>query len=187
MLLLTLRGTPTIYQGEEIGTQDVPIAPEQVQDPWERNVPGLGLGRDPVRTPMPWSADMDGGFTTGKPWLPIDMSATAPVWRQRTDPASSLSLYQRLLRLRRAEPALSRGSYVEVWHDHSVLVYERQYDGRRLQIALNMSAVIQALPPGLPASRTLLSSAVIDAGDRAASDSDRLLQPHQGRIGEIGT
>jgi len=187
MLLLTLRGTPTIYQGEEIGMQDVPIAPEQVQDPWERNVPGLGLGRDPVRTPMPWSADMDGGFTTGKPWLPIDMSATAPVWRQRTDPASSLSLYQRLLRLRRAEPALSRGSYVEVWHDHSVLVYERQYDGRRLQIALNMSAVIQALPPGLPASRTLLSSAVIDAGDRAASDSDRLLQPHQGRIGEIGT
>jgi alpha-glucosidase len=51
MLLLTLRGTPTIYQGEEIGMLDVPIQPELVQDPWEKNVPGLGLGRDPVRTP----------------------------------------------------------------------------------------------------------------------------------------
>jgi alpha-glucosidase len=53
MLLLTLRGTPTVYQGEELGLTDVPIPPERVQDPWEKNVPGLGLGRDPVRTPMP--------------------------------------------------------------------------------------------------------------------------------------
>jgi alpha-glucosidase len=187
MLLLTLRGTPTIYQGEEIGMQDVPIAPEQVQDPWDRNVPGLGLGRDPVRTPIPWSADMHGGFTTGKPWLPVDMSATTPVCRQCTDLSSSLSLYRRLLRLRRAEPALSRGSYVEVWHNHSVLVYERQCDGRRLQVALNMGADTQALPLRLPAGRTLLSSAVIDAADRATSDSDRLLQPHEGRIREIET
>jgi len=186
MLLLTLRGTPTIYQGEEIGMQDVPIAPEQVQDPWEKNVPGLGLGRDPVRTPMPWCADMHGGFTTGKPWLPVDMSATAPVCRQRTDLSSSLSLYRRLLRLRRAEPALSRGSYVEVWHNQSVLVYERQCDGRRLQVALNMSADTQALPLGLPAGRTLLSSSVM-AANSAASDSDRLLQPHEGRIREIET
>src|SRR5919202_5371873 len=54
MLLLTLRGTPTLYQGDEIGMTDVPIPPERIQDPWEQNVPGLGLGRDPVRTPMPW-------------------------------------------------------------------------------------------------------------------------------------
>src|SRR5438045_9377949 len=105
---------------------------------------------------------MHGGFTTGKPCLAIDISTTAPVCRQRTEPASSLSLYHRLLRLRRAEPSLSRGSYVEVWHNHSVLVYERQCDGRRLQVALNMSADTQALPLGLPAGRTLLSSAVID-------------------------
>src|SRR6202011_6007419 len=70
MLLLTLRGTPTIYQGEEIGMTDVPIPQDQVRDPWEKNVPGLGLGRDPVRTPMLWSGELHGGFTTGKPWLP---------------------------------------------------------------------------------------------------------------------
>src|SRR5919205_1184553 len=71
MLLLTLRGTPTLYQGEEIGMTDVPIPPERVQDPWERNVPGLGLGRDPARTPMPWDGRFGAGFTTGEPWLPL--------------------------------------------------------------------------------------------------------------------
>ena len=67
MLLLTLRGTPTIYQGEEIGMLDVPIPPDLVQDPFERNVPGFGLGRDPVRTPMPWTPGPNGGFTEGGP------------------------------------------------------------------------------------------------------------------------
>src|SRR3954453_4669175 len=71
MLLLRRRGTPTIYQGEELGLTDVPIPPELVQDPWEKNVPGIGLGRDPVRTPMPWSADRHCSFTAGEPWLPI--------------------------------------------------------------------------------------------------------------------
>lgn len=67
MLQLTLRGTPTIYQGEELGMADVPIPPELVQDPFERNVPGFGLGRDPVRTPIAWSGGTGAGFTTGTP------------------------------------------------------------------------------------------------------------------------
>jgi alpha-glucosidase len=72
MLLLTLRGTPTIYQSEEIGMTDVPIPPEPVQDPWEWRVPGLGLGRDPVRTPMQWDAGTGAGFTSAaEPWLPL--------------------------------------------------------------------------------------------------------------------
>jgi alpha-glucosidase len=182
MLLLTLRGTPTIYQGEELGMQDARIAPEHVQDPWERNVPGLGLGRDPVRTPMPWSADRHGGFTTGKPWLPVDTTSIADVRRQSGDPTSSLSLYKRLLRLRKTEPALSLGSYREVAHSDSVLIYERQYDGRRLQVALNMSADTQNLPLPLPVGKTLLSTA--QAGT-AAGDSDRTLRPHEGIIREV--
>jgi alpha-glucosidase len=63
MLLLTLRRTPTIYQGEEIGMSDVTIPEEQVQDPWAQNVPGLGLGRDPVRTPMLWDEGANAGFS----------------------------------------------------------------------------------------------------------------------------
>ena len=71
MLLLTLRGTPTIYQGEEIGMEDVPIPTQAVRDPWEKNVPGLGLGRDPERTPMQWDESENAGFTSGDPWLPL--------------------------------------------------------------------------------------------------------------------
>jgi alpha-glucosidase len=72
MLLMTLRGTPTIYQGEEIGMTNVTIPPDVVQDPFERNVPGFGCGRDPVRTPMPWTPHQHAGFSTGQPWLPLN-------------------------------------------------------------------------------------------------------------------
>jgi alpha-glucosidase len=65
MLLLTLRGTPTLYYGDEIGMRDVAIPPHLVRDPFERNVPGRGLGRDPERTPMQWSSDTQAGFTRG--------------------------------------------------------------------------------------------------------------------------
>ena len=76
MLLLTLRGTPTLYYGDELGMTDVPIPPEQVQDPWEKNVPGFGLGRDPVRTPMPWSGDPNAAASpSGTPWLPLGPDA----------------------------------------------------------------------------------------------------------------
>src|SRR5262249_13091708 len=71
MLLLTLRGTPTLYYGDELGMPDVPIPSERVQDPFEKNVPGRGLGRDPERTPMPWRSGPGAGFTTGDPWLPL--------------------------------------------------------------------------------------------------------------------
>src|SRR3954470_23616577 len=63
MLLFTLRGTPTLYYGDELGMHDVDIPPERVQDPFERNVPGRGLGRDPQRTPMQWNAQPHAGFS----------------------------------------------------------------------------------------------------------------------------
>jgi alpha-glucosidase len=72
MLLLTLRGTPTLYQGDELGIADVPIPPDRVRDPWELRVPGLGLGRDPARTPMQWDGGPGAGFTTGEPVAPAD-------------------------------------------------------------------------------------------------------------------
>ena len=111
MLLLTLRGTPTLYQGEELGLTDVPIPPALVRDPWEKRVPGLGLGRDPVRTPMPWDGAPHAGFTTGTPWLPLgDDHAALNAAAQAHDPASMLSLYRALLALRRREAALSLGA-----------------------------------------------------------------------------
>jgi len=94
VLLLTLRGTPTLYYGDEIGMRDVPIPPDRVQDPFEKNVPGLGLGRDPERTPMQWSAAPHAGFSavlgeestfsitlcTGRRFLPRCCSARRVFW-----------------------------------------------------------------------------------------------------------
>jgi alpha-glucosidase len=177
MLLLTLRGTPTIYQGEELGMQDVPISPSQVRDPWERNVPGLGLGRDPVRSPLPWSDEPHGGFSTVEPWLPVDTETTPSYERQRGDPASMLSLYRSLLRLRRAEPALAVGSYRTIACTDSVLVYQRQQSGRRFQIALNMSGSSQPLPSEVAAGRVLISTAGALSGssDKLGADEGRIL------------
>jgi alpha-glucosidase len=70
MLLLTLRGTPTMYYGDELGMLNVPIPADRVQDPFEKNVPGKGLGRDPSRTPMLWNATPYAGFSDHPPWLP---------------------------------------------------------------------------------------------------------------------
>jgi alpha-glucosidase len=176
MLLLTLRGTPTIYQGEELGMQDVPILPTQVRDPWEKNVPGLGLGRDPVRTPISWNSELHGGFSTVEPWLPIDTERTASCEQQSGDPASMLSLYRSLLRLRRDEPALSAGSYRSIAYTDHVLVYQRQYGKRKLQIALNMSPRPQPLPSQADSGRVLISTLETNSSSAGLGPNEGLVQ-----------
>src|SRR5580698_11041358 len=110
MLLLTLRGTPTLYYGDELGLSDVAIPPAQVQDPRELREPGLTLGRDPVRTPMPWDASENAGFAKTTPWLPLNTDwPTRNVARMTETPHSILALYRRLLAARRAHLALSVG------------------------------------------------------------------------------
>jgi alpha-glucosidase len=179
MLLLTLRGTPTIYQGEEIGMTDVPIPPERVQDPWERNVPGLGLGRDPERTPMQWDATAHAGFSVAEPWLPVAADhAAVNVAAQAADPRSILSLYRALIRLRRAEPALSIGTYRPVSADETVLAYERRHGGRRLLVALNMGGAAGTLR--LRSGRILLST-FLDRSSEQVHDAIEL-RPNEGCI-----
>jgi alpha-glucosidase len=137
---------------------DVSIPPEKVQDPWEKNVPGLGLGRDPARTPMQWEGGAKAGFTTADPWLPVGADyGTVNVATQGTDPRSILSLYRALIQVRRAEPALSVGAYVPVASGENVLSYERQLGNRRLLVVLNMSGVLQLLPK-LNSGRVLVST-----------------------------
>jgi alpha-glucosidase len=141
MLLLTLRGTPTLYYGDEIAMHDVPIAAHQVRDPFEKNVPGLGLGRDPVRTPMQWSAISGAGFTTGTPWLPLaDDYTTCNVAALRDQPNSILALYHRLIALRRTEPALSVGEFASLPESGDVMAYLRKAGDRRLLIVLNFAS-----------------------------------------------
>lgn len=139
MLLLTLRGTPTMYYGDEVGMHDVAIGPDEVQDPQELNVPGLGLGRDPERTPMQWDSSSGAGFTSGSPWLPIASDFEARnVEVEREDPDSMLSFYRRLIALRRDEPALSVGEYVPVVAEGDVLAYFREFGSSRFLVVLNL-------------------------------------------------
>lgn len=141
MLLLTLRGTPTMYYGDEIGMHDVSIPPEQVQDPYEKNVPGLGLGRDPERTPMQWNAAEKAGFTQGQPWLPLaDDYRTLNVAVEQEEPASLLNLYRRLIELRRIEAALSVGEISPLPTKNDLMAYVRKTEERRLLIVLNLGA-----------------------------------------------
>jgi alpha-glucosidase len=159
MLLLTLRGTPTIYQGEEIGMEDVPIPTQAVCDPWEKNVPGLGLGRDPERTPMQWDESENAGFTSGEPWLPLSTDhAILNVQRQRAESRSMLSLYRALTALRRREPALAVGVHVKAEAIGSVLTYRRFHAGRWLSVALNFSNEPQVFRNGAGAHEILIST-----------------------------
>ena len=145
LLLLTLRGTPTLYYGDELGMQDVPIPPEREQDPYGKNVPGLGLGRDPCRTPMPWEGTANAGFCPpdATPWLPLgDDVGEVNVEAQLADPRSMLSLTRRLLALRRASRALSAGRYRPL-DDADVpddcFIYLREADSERVLVALNFA------------------------------------------------
>jgi alpha-glucosidase len=139
MLLLTLRGTPTMYYGEEIGMINVPIPPQDVQDPAEKNEPGLGLGRDPERSPMPWNSSPEAGFTQAKPWLPLGADyATVNVASLFGQRDSILSLYRTLIRLRRANEALISGRLEGVAANGRVLRYERRNEQQHFAILLNL-------------------------------------------------
>jgi alpha-glucosidase len=161
VLLLTLRGTPTLYYGEELGLRNAAIPSERVLDVREENEPGRGLGRDPERTPMPWNGSPTGGFSSGTPWLPIgEENLTRNVQKERGEPASMLMLHRRLIELRRAEPALAVGEYRPVVATGNVLAYRRAHAGRELLMALNLGATPGrlVLPADFPAARVLLSA-----------------------------
>jgi alpha-glucosidase len=165
MLLLTLRGTPTVYQGEEIGMHNVEIPPEMVADPVAHRLPGLGLGRDPERTPMQWDASSFAGFSSVRPWLPLaDDFATANVAVQETDPRSMLSLYRRLIKLRRASPALSVGAYRHVHVDDHMFVFARRHGEREMVVALNFGHAELPLPAGVGKGLRQVLSTYLDEG-----------------------
>jgi alpha-glucosidase len=187
MLLLTLRGTPTMYYGDEIGLSRVEIPPERIRDPWAINEPGLGVGRDPERTPMQWDTSPNAGFTRGEPWLPLEPDHRAcNVHRLAGDPHSILSLYRRLIALRRERRALSIGSYHPVGIEGQVFAYERRYRDERLMVALNLGREPRRL--GFSTESTvgnvLISTHLDRAGETISGEVE--LRADEGLILELG-
>jgi alpha-glucosidase len=139
MLLLTLPGTLTMYYGEEIGLTNVTISPEEVKDPAEKIQPGIGLGRDPERSPMPWDDSPLAGFTNGQPWLPLSADhASINVEALEQDQGSIFHLYRKMIALRRIHRALVAGAIGSVIADENLLRYERSNGAEHFLVLLNL-------------------------------------------------
>jgi alpha-glucosidase len=159
MLLLTLRGTPTFYYGDELGIGDVEIADAAVRDPWGLQEPGLNVGRDPSRTPMQWDCGRFAGFSTNLPWLPLTHDHhIRNVASMREQTGSILLLVRELLRIRRERRSLSCGSWCLVETRGDLLVYERAAAAERTIVVLNFGSENVVWMPHVVSSAKILVS-----------------------------
>ena len=175
MLLMTLRGTPTLYYGDEIGLRQAAIRPEQVQDPFEKNVPGIGIGRDGCRTPMQWDGTRSAGFSDAEPWLPVaDNFHNENVDCYRRDKTSLYWLYRRLIDFRRKHVALTEGSYRPLTATGDLLLFCRELGRERVVVALNMGPqpLVASFPTEIASGQILLSSFLDREGDEVINSID---------------
>jgi len=138
-LLLTLRGTPFLYYGEEIGMREGKFKKSEILDPIGRFYWPFYKGRDGCRTPMQWNASINAGFSTGKPWLPVNPDyLQRNVEVQEQDDQSLLTFYKRLLQLRKEHIALMRGDFeIATKYPRNTLIYFRCTSEEQLMVALN--------------------------------------------------
>jgi alpha-glucosidase len=176
MLLLTLRGTPVLYYGDEIGMTEAEIPEDRVVDP-------VGLLRDPsrhsrdgARTPMPWTGEPGAGFTAAgvEPWLPFGDLALN-VAAQRADPGSVLHLVRDLIALRRTLPELASGTYTQLEASDGAWAYRR---GDRAAVALNLSDA----PATVAAVRGRIEVATDRAREGEAATDGVALGPWEGVV-----
>jgi alpha-glucosidase len=158
---LTLRGTPIMYYGEELGMENHnPKRKEDVKDPQGITGWPSETGRDGERTPMQWSDAKNAGFSDTKPWLPVPPSyKTHNVATESKDPNSVLSIYRQVLAMRHKEPALVKGTYTALNEDDpNVLTYLRNDKNEAILVVLNMSNTPQKMklnlaPQGYPSPK----------------------------------
>jgi alpha-glucosidase len=169
MLLLTLRGTPTLYYGDELGLENGVIPPEKVQDPQGINL-GIERTRDVCRTPMQWDASPEAGFSAAEAWLPVSADfATRNVAALAADETSIFNLYRRLLWLRRATPALHGGDYQTLdLSNPDCFAYFRRAGGETCLILLNFAEAPCALRLPLTGDAEILLSTRLDRAGKLA-------------------
>ncbi|WP_150495813.1 alpha-glucosidase family protein [Roseibium aquae] len=139
-LLLSMRGSVCLYQGEELGLGEAYVAYEDLQDPYGVRFWPKFKGRDGCRTPIPWIAETPhGGFTDVKPWLPVAVEhIQSSVGIQTGDPASMLSFYRDMIAFRRLHPALAKGDFTFVEAKDGVLSFIRSHEGQEVFCAFNL-------------------------------------------------
>lgn len=188
LLEMTLRGMPVVYYGEELGLPDTPIGSKDARDPWELRVPGRGLGRDPERTPLPWSDHPNAGFTTGTPWLPIGNSAgTLNVEAQDRDPNSFLNLYRHLIHLRTDSPALIEGEYRSLESSNPmVYMFARETPLQRFTVVLNFDSKPQQINLKPAIGRFVAGTHEVEGDGELATGGRDELAPYEGRVYESG-
>ncbi|GAC1428339.1 MAG: alpha-amylase family glycosyl hydrolase [Terriglobales bacterium] len=192
-LYLTLRGSPIMYYGEEIGmTNNDPTRKEDVKDPIGRTGWPQEIGRDGERTPMQWSADENAGFTKAKPWLPVSPTYTTHnVASELKDSSSILQTYRQVLALRHKNAALLDGEYIALNEsDPNVLSYLRRYKNEAVLVVLNMSGEKQDVSFDLASqgfttksAHTLLNTSGKDS--RESSLSHMSLEPFAAYVGSL--
>ena len=178
MLLFALRGTPFIYNGEEIGMHNVTVPKEMAQDPWNEE----GLNRDAFRTPMQWDGSENAGFGKGKPWLPIAPDfREINVEKQIKDPKSFLNLYKKLLSMMKEHKCLATGKYtgLKVKND-SVLLFRRVNGSSELIIVLNFTNTKQTINHGTFRDKKVILSTYMDREEKISENLE--LRPDEGLI-----
>ena len=175
--LLTLRGTPVLYYGDEIGMPNTPLRKSDLQDPLGKRYWPAPRGRDPERTPMHWTDAPGGGFTkpAARPWLPLGDVASRNVEDQRRDPSSTLNFVRDLIAARRVRPELRSGSYMALSSATGVWAWQR---GRDTSIALNLSDERASVPA--IRGTVVISTTRSRDGDRV--DGEITLDPWEGAI-----
>ena len=192
VLLLTLRGTPFLYYGEEIGMGDVDVPPaESIDAPAARVSPDFPWwDRSPCRTPMPWTGGEGGGFTTGRPWLRMGEDvAWRNVQAQTADAGSVLSCYRRLIAARHAVPSLQDGLLRLIdTADGGTLAWRRRGTGPDVVVAINFGAGMATFRPPRPPQGVAWHPVVgthLDPADVAAPDHALHLRPYEGVVLEM--
>jgi alpha-glucosidase len=194
-MLLAPRGVALMYYGEEIGMENTdPKSKDEVRDPIGRRGWPREKGRDGERTPMQWNADTDGGFSTAKTtWLPVASNyKTRNVSAESKDPASTLSYYKTLIRLRKTNAAMRDGDFALVNEaDKNVLAFIRRApDGETVLVALNFTPAIQKVSFDVQArgargtqATTLLSS--FSKEGQSSSLKEFSLPPYGAYVGQV--
>ena len=185
-LQLSLRGSPCVYQGDELGLPEADIAFEDLQDPFGIEMWPKFKGRDGCRTPMPWSATAPhAGFGSAKPWLPVSPDHPAlAVDAQAADADSTLAFYTRFMQWRRAQPVLVKGGMTMLPVDDQVLAFVREHDGQRVLCVFNFSdrSAHWALPASCASARVLAGHGLSGA---TLTDGAVALQPWGGLLAEL--